>query len=75
MRPSKVEQSQFRWIDQNTLTHIPTGAAFSWKYPGSGAMDVIIDWRHTADVLPGGELFDPCEIETLAVSSYTDASP
>jgi|RhiMetdeSRZDD1v2_1073273.scaffolds.fasta_scaffold2534325_1 hypothetical protein len=47
-------------------TYIPTGATFSWKYPGSGSVDVIIDWKHAADVLPTGDRFDPQEIEKMA---------
>jgi hypothetical protein len=65
MRTTKVQQDQFRW-DTNLLTHIPTGATFSWKYPNSGSGDAIINWQHAADVLPTGEQFDPEEIEALA---------
>ena len=65
MQTTKVEQDQFRW-DSQTLTHIPTGATFSWKYPNSGSADVIINWRNAADVLPTGERFDVEEIEAVA---------
>ena len=65
MRITKVEQDQFRW-DGNTLTHIPTSATFSWKHPNSGSGDVIINWKHAADVLPTGQQFDPEEIEAVA---------
>ena len=65
MGTTRVEQDQFRW-DTNSLTHIPTGATFSWKYPNSGSVDVIINWKHAADVLLTGEQFDPEEIEALA---------
>jgi hypothetical protein len=66
MRATKVEHDQFRWDTDNTLTHIPTRATFSWKYPNSGSGDVIINWKHAADVLPTGERFDPEEIEAVA---------
>jgi hypothetical protein len=65
MGTTKVEQDQFRW-DTNPLTHIPTGATFSWKYPNSGSADLIINWKYAADVLPTGERFDPEEIEAVA---------
>ena len=65
MGTTKVEHYQFRW-HTNTLTHIPTGATFSWKYPNSGSADVIINWKCAADVLPTGEQFDPKEIEAMA---------
>jgi hypothetical protein len=65
MRITTVEQDQFRW-DTNTLTHIPTGATFSWKYPNSGSADVIINWKYAAAILPTGEQFDPEEIEAMA---------
>ena len=66
MRTTKVEQDQFKWDNNNRLTHFPTGATFSWKYPNSGSGDVIIDWKYAADVLPSGQQFDPIEIETMA---------
>jgi hypothetical protein len=66
MGTTKVEQDQFRWDNNNTLTHIPTGSTFSWKYPNSGSGDLIIDWKHAGDVLPTGDWFDPDDIEALA---------
>jgi hypothetical protein len=65
MRATKVEQHQFRW-NNNTLTHIPTGATFSWKYPNSESGDLIINWKHAAGVLSTGERFDTEEIESVA---------
>ena len=65
MRATKVERGQFL-RDTASLTHIPTGATFTWKYPNSGLTDVIINWKHAADVLPTGERFDPEEIEAMA---------
>jgi hypothetical protein len=64
MRATKVEQDQFRWDFANeSLAHTPTGASFS---PNKGSGDVIISWKHAADVLPKGERFDPEEIKALA---------
>jgi hypothetical protein len=65
MQTTKVEQDQFR-RDTDSLIHLPTGATFSWKYPNSGSGDVIINWKHAADVLPTGDRFDPEEIEAVA---------
>src|SRR4051794_153752 len=65
MPTTKVEQHQFRW-DKSTLTHIPTGATFSWKYPGSGTGDVTINCKNAGDVLPTGEDFDFDEIRLMA---------
>jgi hypothetical protein len=65
MQTTKVEQDRFRW-DSQTLTHIPAQATFSWKYPNSGSGDVVINWKHAADLLPTGERFDPEEIEAVA---------
>jgi len=42
---TKVELPQFLWDSDNSLTHIPTGATFSWKYPHSDLSDVIINWK------------------------------
>jgi hypothetical protein len=66
VQTTKVELHQFRWDSDNKLTHIPTGATFSWKYPHSDLSDVIIHWKNAADLLPTGERFDPCEIEAVA---------
>lgn len=66
MQTTKVEFHQFWWDSDNKLTHHPTGATFSWKYPHSDLSDVIIIWKNAADLLPTGERFDPCEIEAVA---------
>jgi hypothetical protein len=66
VQTTKVELHQFRWDSDNRLTHNPTGATFSWKYPHSDLSDVIIIWKNAADLLPTGERFDACEIEAVA---------
>jgi hypothetical protein len=64
---TRVTPDQFH-EDENTTTHKPTGARFSW-YRGSRSEDgpAWVYWGTAGDVLPIGEDFDRSEILAMAM--------
>lgn len=62
---TKVTREQFKW-DDRYLVHVPTGARFSWRYPGSRTGDATINWAHAGDRLANGADYDRGDVGRVA---------
>jgi len=54
-------------VTGHMVKHVPTGAQWWWKYPGSQSGDVGFRVGRLGDVLPNGDDYDVYEVKQMAL--------